>query len=411
MRKIFLIGMKDLRLAFRDRAALLLMLAAPFALTLGLGFVTGAFSSSSGISQVEVAIVNQDNGELGQALIDLFESPELAGLVVPSRLEDPAAARQLVDEDQVAGAVIVPPSYTASILSGSSSETPVSLELYTNPSRPTGSGVIETILTSFTDRVETGRVAGQVAATQLVAAGLIQPSDAVEIGQQIGHQLAEGESQFTIPLDVRASGDEPAEFNILAIFAPGMALMFLMFTTTNGGRALLSERNEGTLPRLLITPTSSAQVLGGKVVGIYLTGVAQVAILIVATALLFGVRWGSWLGVTALILAAVAGAVGWGLLITALAKSPGQVNGIGSAIMLIFGILGGTFTNLETMPAWFSAISKVTPNAWGVQGFITLASGGGLDGITGPLAALLAMGAVLFLLSLLLIRRRGLALT
>ena len=53
MKKLLLIGLKDVRLAFRDRAALILMLLAPFLLTLGMGIVTGRFSggSSTGISR------------------------------------------------------------------------------------------------------------------------------------------------------------------------------------------------------------------------------------------------------------------------------------------------------------------------------------------------------------------------
>ena len=53
MKKLFLIGFKDLKLVFRDRPALIFMLLAPFLLTLGLGFVTGAFgrSNTSGIGQ------------------------------------------------------------------------------------------------------------------------------------------------------------------------------------------------------------------------------------------------------------------------------------------------------------------------------------------------------------------------
>ena len=43
MKKLFLIGFKDLKLVFRDKAALTFMLLAPFLLTLGLGFVTGAY--------------------------------------------------------------------------------------------------------------------------------------------------------------------------------------------------------------------------------------------------------------------------------------------------------------------------------------------------------------------------------
>ena len=145
-------------------------------------------------------------------------------------------------------------------------------------------------------------------------------------------------------------GADAVEFDLLAYMAPGMALLFLMYTVSHGGRSILLERSQGTLPRLLVSPTSSTQVLGGKVMGIFFTGVAQVGILILASALFFGVRWGDPAGVVVLILAAVFGATGWGMLITALARTPAQVGSIGSAIMLIFGILGGSFINLEQMP-------------------------------------------------------------
>ena len=75
MKKLFLIGIKDLKLMFRDRAALVFMLLAPFLLTIGLGFVTGRFSGgSSGLSDIPVVIVNLDNEQLGNAWADIFSS-------------------------------------------------------------------------------------------------------------------------------------------------------------------------------------------------------------------------------------------------------------------------------------------------------------------------------------------------
>ena len=47
MKKLILIGLKDVKLIFRDRAALIFMLLAPFLLTLGLGFVTGQFGGAA----------------------------------------------------------------------------------------------------------------------------------------------------------------------------------------------------------------------------------------------------------------------------------------------------------------------------------------------------------------------------
>ena len=75
--------------------------------------------------------------------------------------------------------------------------------------------------------------------------------------------------------------------------------------------------------------------------------------------------------------------------------------------MLIFGILGGSFINLEQMPPFVQSFSKITPNAWGLDGFTTLALGGTLKNLTEPITALLIMGAVLFGIAVVIFNRNG----
>ncbi len=421
MRKLLLIAFKDIRLAFRDRTALILMLLAPFLLTVGMGAVTGRFSggSSGGISNIPVILINQDGRELGNALVDLFQSDELGELIAPTVGGDPQAAYQKVDRDEAVAVVLIPAGFTASIIpdaANSSSQSqegaaaPVQILLYTNPTTPTSAGVVKTIVDAFLTEVEAGRVGGEVAVRQLIASGRIRPEQAQEMGAEIGSSQAGAAGQSTsITLKNITPNGQAVKFDVLALLAPGMALMFLMYTVSNGGRTLLNERSQGTLPRLLVSPTTSAQVLGGKMLGIYLTGLIQMLLLIYGTSVLFGVAWGDYDAVQALVMAAVFAAVGWGMLITAIARTPGQVSAIGSAIMLTFGILGGTFINLNSMPAWFRALTKITPNAWGAEGFTTLALGGTLQDVLVPILALLVMGAVLFAIALLLFNRRGLA--
>jgi ABC-2 type transport system permease protein len=108
-----------------------------------------------------------------------------------------------------------------------------------------------------------------------------------------------------------------------------------------------------------------------------------------------------------LVLAAVLGATGWGILLTALLKTPGQASAIGSALMLIFGMLGGSFFSVEQMPSWVQIISRMTPNRWGMDGFSTLAMGGGFANILTPILALIAMAAILFVISVVIFSRRG----
>ncbi len=413
MKKTFLIGLKDIKLAFRDASALLMMLLAPFLLTLGLGFVTGHFSGSgsSGISNIPVVLVNLDGGELGNALVEVFNSSDLNELVRPIEMDDAALARQQIDDDAATAAIIIPEGFTTSIIpvEGQPVQTDtVQIEFYSNPTSPTSAGVIRTILDQFISQVEIGRAGAQVVITQLITNGLVPVQDAEQAGLQAGVNLADAlEDSTAITLNNVTNEGKTIEFDVLAYMAPGMALMFLMYTASYGGRVLLDERNQGTLPRLLVSPTTAVQVLGGKVLGIFLTGVAQVLILIIASALFFQLQWGDALGVLVLTLAAVFAAVGWGMLIASFAKTPGQVTWIGTALMLTFGLLGGTFINTGSMPGWFNVINKITPNAWGLDGFATLALGGGLADIGVPVLALLVMGAVLFLAAVLIFNRRG----
>ena len=412
MSKIFLIGWKDLKVIFRDRAALIFMLAAPLALTIGLGLVSGSFTKSNGsLSGIPVILVNQDQQMVGDELVSLFQSDDLNTLISASVGTSVDDARRLVDEDQTAAAVIIPAGFTDSVIpSAESGQTGplVQIELYANPARPTSAGVVKSILDQFIQQVEVGRIGAETAVSELIARGWIDPSQAASLGSQIGSSLAADSDSSRITVHQTAGTDKPVEFNALSYMAPGMALMFLMYTVSNGGRMLLYEKKHGTLSRLMVSPSTSAQVLGGKLFGVFLGGVVQMLLLIVACGLLFGLNWGNPAGVLLLVIASVIGATGWGSLVTAISKTPGQVSTIGSAIMLTFGILGGSFFNLDYLPKWFQTVSRITPNAWGISGFTTLATGGSIAIILLPIGALLLMGCLLFSLSAFLLHRKGL---
>ena len=259
-------------------------------------------------------------------------------------------------------------------------------------------------------RVDESTVSGQTAIQQLLTSGRVPPEQAQAAGEELNQRLTNSQQDNTLAIKLNATtaDGEEIKFDVLAYLAPGMALMFLMFTVSYGGRSILAEKSQGTLPRLLVSPTNSTQILGGKVFGIFLTGVAQMLILIGGTSLMFQLKWGDTLGVLVLVFAAVFGATGWGMLITALAHTPAQVGSVGSATMLIFGILGGSFIQLDNMPAAVQTLSRITPNAWALDGFTTLALGGTLTNLSTPITALLTMGGVLFVISVILFGKKNL---
>jgi ABC-2 type transport system permease protein len=409
--KILQIALKDLSIIFRDRSALLLMLVAPVVLTFGMALVSGRLIGSSGstLADIPVAVVNLDGGTIGAELDKAFSSEELAALLKPQKSADAAAARALVDGNEVAAAVIIPAGFTDSITGVKDSTAEDRIEVYANPERVVSAQVVTAVVESFVQQLELGRVSGQVAVERMLAEGIIAPNQAQKIGMTIGSSAvtAKDSAASIVLVSSEKSMAESTEFDPMSYFAPSMAIFFLMYTVSLGGKSLLDEKNNGTLSRLASAPIPESAILGGKMLGIYLMAVAQMSILVLVNTLVFNVRFGDPLALAALIAALAAAASAWGILLAALARTAGQVTTWGMALMLTFGVLGGNFVSVTAMPDWFRLLSKITPNAWGIDGFVALGLGDALPQIAGILAAMLVMAAVLFVASIWILRRRS----
>ncbi|MCO5184477.1 MAG: ABC transporter permease [Anaerolineae bacterium] len=419
--KILRIALKDLRILFADRAAVLMMLAAPLVLTLGMGFVTGSFSddgNGNSISDIPVTVINNDEGDFGRILANTFAAPELDTLFAVTTGTDLAAAKQAIDDDQAAAVVIIPAGFSDSIMpdpaTGAVSDA-LPVEVYSNPARPISAGVVQSIVADFTQQVTTGVVSGRVLIEQMIAASLIAPDEVPAVAAALGQQLQTsggslnliGQEAPVIRLNsAETTAAQPDTFDPIAFFAPAMALLFLMYTVTRGAQSILTERDEGTMSRILTTPTSVSQVLGGKTFGTFLSGVVQVGLLIVGTAILFQLNWGSPLGVTLLIIFVAAAATGWGMLIAAVARTPGQAASIGTALMLLFAILSGTFFGPSADTPFINILGSITPNKWALDGFVELASGGTVADIVPMLIALTIMAVVLFVIAVIVFSKQ-----
>ena len=130
------------------------MLLAPFLLTIGMGALTGRFSgtTSTGFSDVPVVIVNEDLGELGEILVDVYRSAELEVLVEPVIMDSTDEAIQLVDQDQSAAIIHIPENFSQGVMSTGDpthSLSDVQITFYRNPTQPTSAGIIRSILDQF----------------------------------------------------------------------------------------------------------------------------------------------------------------------------------------------------------------------------------------------------------------------
>ena len=411
MKKILAFTLKELLIITRDRTALLLMIAAPLALTLVMSF---AFSrvNTGGLSQIDVVIVNDDGGDpstssgqsLGQAFVDLMQSDALKELVKPALADDADAARKRVDDGEAAAAVILPAGLTERVTSGQGDPAaePARIEVYGDPGRPVSAGVIRSIVERFTQQVAAGTLGARVTVTQLIQSGRIQITEAAAVGAEIGQRVAveSVDRQLVTVKSVVGGGKSQSNFNFLQYYAPSLAILFLMFAMASSARTLLAERETGTLARLRSTPTQSWELMGGKVAGVLATGLLQMVVLIIATSLFMGVKWGDPLGVGVHVLLVVAATASMGLVIATVARTTNQATAIGGAVVMVLAAVGGNFVPRAAYPEWMRMLSYVGPNSWGIEGFQKLAAGAALPDLGVEIIALLAMAAVFFAISL-----------
>jgi ABC-2 type transport system permease protein len=149
-----------------------------------------------------------------------------------------------------------------------------------------------------------------------------------------------------------------------------MTVMMLLFTLTGCARSLLTERDHGTLRRLMAAPIRPGSILLGKFLMAWLLGLVLVTVLFVFAWLVFKVdilsRWDTLLVISAVTAAAC---TSFAVAIAAWAKTEKQADGVSTLIILSMSALGGSWFPTMFMPAAAQTVAKFTLTYWSLRGY------------------------------------------
>ncbi|MEA3326355.1 MAG: ABC transporter permease [Chloroflexota bacterium] len=183
--------------------------------------------------------------------------------------------------------------------------------------------------------------------------------------------VIEGNTVDTINYDPRANS--VAGQMITWVFIPliGLSAMFA------------SERQGGTLRRILVAPTSKALIIGGTVLGQVLTAVIQMIVLLTFGTLIMKINWAeSPLALLLIIITSTLSAAALGTMLGTFVKTEGQGNGLSIMIGMVMAMMGGCWYPIELFPEVIRSAAKVLPTTWAMQGFLDIAVRGvGLSGV------------------------------
>jgi ABC-2 type transport system permease protein len=416
-RKFATIALKDIYIQFTDRTSLLITIITPFVLTFVIGAAFSGFTGNSGapVKGIRVVVVNQDQGaafgpqqvNFGQTLTDALQK-NVGDLLSVDVLTDESAAKARVVAGKAVTAVLIPADFSQALnpTSPTFSDKKITLTLFRDAGSPLSADIVASVVrqmvNSFTNANLALYAAGKAGANPLM---LITQAGA--IAQEVGAKSSEG------LIAVRTADSAPAQqgqgINLLQYFAPAMAVFFLNFSMAFGAVSIIEERENWTLQRLLASPTNRLTILAGKLGGTYVTGVIQIATLIIATSIvapLLGNKVAPWgTNVPALIiltLIVVAGSIGFGTMIASFARTRQQATVYVSALMTVLGLVGGTFFPSGNL----GILSKITVNYWATNAYQTLAQTSDLSAVLPNMLALLVMFVVCFGIGVTLFNRR-----
>jgi ABC-2 type transport system permease protein len=233
----------------------------------------------------------------------------------------------------------------------------------------------------------------------------LSPTDVDDASRQRFLDLVAEPSRVTVAAENAGTGRPVPRGARQSI--PGVLVMFVVMTVLIGGsESLTREKMQGTLRRLATTPLSARQVLLGKTLGLTLLGIAQSAVLVVATEVLgrlglagMDFLWTPFLiGVVPVLLAYCFCVAALGLLISGLLRTPQQAESLAWLFGLALSAVGGSWWPLEIMPDGMRMVGQMLPTGWAMTGLHNVITyGQGLAGAVVPTIMLLLIGGVLWL--------------
>jgi ABC-2 type transport system permease protein len=426
--KIFDIAFKDLTRSFRSAFAIVFMFGIPLLMTGMFYFIFG--NSSNGdlqLPKTTVIVANLDEGgprfqineknfpggkktrTLGEMVVNVLQSDELADLVQVSTVSSGEAARAAVDGQQAQVAIIIPADFSKKFADANKQS---SIEFYQDPTLTIGPEIIRSILNRFMDGMAGVKIALNVYLDEASASDANLAGQVVQ--QYLDSSLIQTKDLAAALLDTRSSTvaatkrDESLISQIVGPIMAGMLIFYAFFTGAFTAQSILKEEEERTLPRLFTTPTPRSVILSGKFLSVFVTVLVQVTVLLLAGRLIFGVQWGELAPMAVAAIGIVWCAAAFGICVNSFLKNARQGGTVFGPVITVTGMLGMLSIIAAGSPtaAQIGIASLFVPQGWAVQGLVSVMHGAQSAELMPIVLGLVAWGSAFFTIGVWRFNRR-----
>jgi ABC-2 type transport system permease protein len=334
-------------------------------------------------SKIKVAVVDLEKSPYSTKIVDALKAEGALKVQTAEKEDgtgpdlDRAKAEALVKAGTVPAAIVLPKGFGAGGRFFSRDANAPKIELLADVSDPIATQVVQGLLQKVSFTAAPALLANEGVSMLEKYGGPLTPAQRSSMDQWT-QALDRDQTASKAAVDMGPAIDvvnvmQPGYGNvgIVSFYAAGIGVMFLLFSASGAGGALLDEQDSGTLDRLIGSRAGMTGVLAGKWLFTTLLGVTQLTVMFTWGAIAFHLPLAGHLpGFFIMSVVTAAAAAAFGMLLATMCRSRAQLSGISTIVILAMSAVGGSMFPRFFMTEGMQRLGLITFNAWALDGYI-----------------------------------------
>jgi ABC-2 type transport system permease protein len=329
MKKLLYILQKEFIQVFRDKSMLPIIFIIPIMQLLVLSY-TATFE----IKQVRLVVVDQDHSPESRNLTSKFAGSSFYSIA--EHVSEYKEAADLIERGKADQFIVIAPNFAQNLLVDKTA----SIQLITDAINGSAASLMAAYATNII-----GDYNKEIIISSSPSAGI------------------------AMPISVQPNYWYNPELNYITFMVPGiLVLLVTIIGLFLGSMNLVKEKEIGTIEQINVTPIKKYQFIAGKLIPFWLIANIDLAIGLLLAYFVFKIPViGSvWLlfGVASVYLVAI---LSIGLVISTMTNTMQQAMFIGWFFLVVFILMSGLFTPIESMPHWSQVLDYANPVAYFIK--------------------------------------------
>jgi len=356
----------------RNRMAVLFLIIIPTVSIVAMNYAFGE------VTNLPICVSDQDDGKAAQILVSSLKEETRFRVLIEGNITYEDARKFVVDHD-VKMSIIIPSGFSGSVENGTKA-------------------YVSFIVDATDQQIYLPLALGLADAVQKASKKIVE--------EKLGSGIE------TTIIDTNEEKVYGANLRVIDYMAPTIMAFFITFICMNNcSLAIVREKVEGTIQRLLLTPTRGSEILLGKLLYGVTVATFEISLLLVLGVGIFKIRVVGDIALVFLLgLLIGLGGIGLGLFASSVSRNELEALLWQSAYIVPALLVSGLMYPIEAMAPFLQILANLVPMTHAIKALkAVMASGLGLSSIIPQVFALSIFAATMLAIGVLAFRRETVA--